>query len=70
MSQTVFLHVGLPKSGTTYIQRVLATHKEALASNEHLLFPGRAGGSRSTRPATSGICRAAASRPRARGSGW
>ena len=44
MSQTVFLHVGLPKSGTTYIQRVLATHKEALASNEQLLFPGRSWG--------------------------
>ena len=44
MSQTVFLHVGLPKSGTTYIQRVLATHKEALASTEQLLFPGRTWG--------------------------
>lgn len=44
MTQTVFLHVGLPKSGTTYIQRVLATHKEALASNEQLLFPGHSWG--------------------------
>lgn len=44
MSQTVFLHVGLPKSGTTYIQRVLATHKEAFASNEQLLFPGHSWG--------------------------
>jgi hypothetical protein len=44
MSQTVFLHVGLPKSGTTYIQRVLATHKEALASGEKLLFPGHSWG--------------------------
>ena len=44
MSQTVFLHVGLPKSGTTYIQRVLATHKEAFASTEQLLFPGHSWG--------------------------
>ncbi len=44
MSQTVFLHVGLPKSGTTYIQRVLATHKEAIASTDQLLFPGHSWG--------------------------
>lgn len=31
MTQTVFLHVGSPKSGTTYLQRVLDTNREALA---------------------------------------
>ena len=40
MTQTVFLHVGLPKSGTTYVQSVLATNKEALKDSEGLLYPG------------------------------
>jgi hypothetical protein len=40
MTQTVFLHAGLPKSGTTYVQSVLAANKEALRETEGLLFPG------------------------------
>lgn len=40
MSGTVFLHVGLPKSGTSYLQQVLAANKPALADRERLLFPG------------------------------
>jgi NADH:ubiquinone oxidoreductase subunit len=40
MTQTVFLHVGLPKSGTTYVQSVLSANKQALMDAEKLLFPG------------------------------
>lgn len=40
MAETVFLHVGPPKSGTSYIQAVLAANKDRLAENG-LLFPGR-----------------------------
>jgi hypothetical protein len=36
-----FLHVGLPKSGTTYLQAVLAENKPRLADRAGLLFPGR-----------------------------
>ena len=38
----VFLHVGLPKSGTTFIQAVLTANKELLMS-AGLLFPGAEG---------------------------
>jgi hypothetical protein len=40
MSQRVFLHVGLPKSGTSYVQRVLSENKQRLMDDAHLLFPG------------------------------
>jgi hypothetical protein len=40
MTQTVFLHVGLPKSGTTYVQSVLSANKRTLMEEEKLLFPG------------------------------
>ncbi len=40
MSDRVFLHVGLPKSGTTYLQAVLATNKQELMDREALLLPG------------------------------
>lgn len=40
MSKTVFLHVGLPKSGTSYLQAVLAANKSRLAERARLLFPG------------------------------
>lgn len=40
MTQHVFLHVGLPKSGTTYLQNVLADHKQTLMDTAGLLFPG------------------------------
>ncbi len=37
----VFLHVGLPKSGTKFIQSVLAGNKEKLEREAGLLYPGR-----------------------------
>ena len=40
MSRTVYLHVGLPKSGTYYVQKVLAGNKARL-KEAGLLFPGR-----------------------------
>ena len=40
MTKKVFLHVGLPKSGTTYIQAVLSSNKARLARRSDLLFPG------------------------------
>lgn len=41
VSQRVFLHVGLPKSGTTYIQAVLGKNKGLLKQQARLLYPGR-----------------------------
>lgn len=41
MATRVFLHVGLPKSGTTYLQAVLVDNKDRLADRSDLLFPGR-----------------------------
>jgi hypothetical protein len=38
-SRTVLIHLGLPKTGTTYLQRVLAAHRPALAE-QGLLYPG------------------------------
>ena len=40
MSQRVFLHVGLPKSGTTYLQAVLGKNKSVLKQRARLLYPG------------------------------
>ena len=40
MAERVFLHIGLPKTGTTYLQDALWANKEALASRG-LLVPGR-----------------------------
>jgi hypothetical protein len=40
MTQRVFLHVGLPKSGTTYLQAVLEDNKQALRDDTGLLVPG------------------------------
>ncbi len=42
MSRRVFVHVGLPKSGTSYVQKMLSHHKAGLAAEGGLLFPGRA----------------------------
>jgi hypothetical protein len=39
MASQVFLHIGLPKTGTTYLQSVLWGHQAALAA-EGLLLPG------------------------------
>lgn len=39
-SKTVFLHVGLPKSGTSYIQKALTANKRQLR-RRGLLFPGK-----------------------------
>ncbi len=41
MQKRVFLHVGLPKSGTTYLQAVLAANKDKLEREAGLLYPGR-----------------------------
>jgi hypothetical protein len=38
--RTVYLHVGLPKSGTSYLQQLLSTNRARLA-DVGLLFPGR-----------------------------
>ncbi len=40
MSKRLFLHVGLPKSGTTYLQAVLAENKKRLRKRARLLYPG------------------------------
>jgi hypothetical protein len=40
VSRRVFLHVGLPKSGTTYVQAVLDRNRELLKERSRLLFPG------------------------------
>jgi hypothetical protein len=40
VSQRVFLHVGLPKSGTTYLQAVLGKNKSLLEERARLLYPG------------------------------
>jgi hypothetical protein len=40
MSARVYLHVGLPKSGTSYVQQVLTTNKPVLEERAGLLFPG------------------------------
>ncbi len=39
MARRVFFHIGVPKSGTTYLQRVLWNHKERLA-DEGVQLPG------------------------------
>ena len=39
MASTVFLHIGLPKTGTTYLQDILWSQRELLAE-EGLLIPG------------------------------
>lgn len=41
MSKNVFLHVGLPKSGTSYVQGTLTANKDVL-KGAGLLFPGEA----------------------------
>lgn len=41
MSTKVFLHAGLPKSGTTYLQAVLGKNKRQLAERAGLLYPGK-----------------------------
>ena len=38
--QRVFLHVGAPKTGTTYLQTLLWDFREELAEDHGLLFPG------------------------------
>lgn len=44
MVHRIFVHVGLPKSGTTYVQAVLAANKARLAEHARLLYPGRSWG--------------------------
>lgn len=40
MAATVFLHIGLPKTGTTYLQQVMWSHVDLMRS-EGVLIPGR-----------------------------
>ena len=40
-SEPVFLHVGLPKTGTTELQKVLWENRRRLAENG-VVYPGRA----------------------------
>jgi len=40
VARRVFLHVGLPKSGTTFLQAALVEHKQKLMHDADLLFPG------------------------------
>ena len=40
MSRRVFVHIGLPKTGTSYLQSVLWAHRDAVAA-AGLLLPGR-----------------------------
>lgn len=39
MARTVFIHVGAPKTGTTYLQDTLWANRETL-SNDGVLIPG------------------------------
>jgi hypothetical protein len=41
VAHTVYLHVGTPKSGTTYVQAVLGANKQRLRNEAGLLYPGR-----------------------------
>lgn len=43
MSRTVFMHVGVAKTGTTYLQRVLHAHRDQLRG-AGLLYPGMRAG--------------------------
>jgi hypothetical protein len=40
VANRLFLHVGLPKSGTTYLQAVLAENKQRLRDRARVLYPG------------------------------
>jgi hypothetical protein len=42
-SRTVFMHVGIAKTGTTYLQRILFSHRDQLKA-AGLLYPGRQSG--------------------------
>lgn len=41
MRATIYLHIGVPKTGTTSIQRVLAENRDRLLSHGVNFFPGR-----------------------------
>ncbi len=43
MARTVFMHVGVAKTGTTYLQRILWANRDALRT-AGLLYPGRRSG--------------------------
>ena len=40
MASKVFLHIGLPKTGTTFVQSMLWAHRDRLRSQD-VLLPGR-----------------------------
>ena len=39
MAERVYLHIGLPKTATTYLQRILWAHEDQMRG-EGLLLPG------------------------------
>jgi hypothetical protein len=41
VANKVFLHVGLPKSGTSYLQAVFADNKARLRKRARVLYPGQ-----------------------------
>ncbi len=41
MARRLILHIGAMKSGTSFIQNVLSSHKESIQQDQGLLFPGR-----------------------------
>jgi hypothetical protein len=41
VTRRVFIHVGLPKTGTSYLQAVLSANKQRLTTGGKMLFPGR-----------------------------
>src|SRR5262245_7925754 len=43
LSRKVFLHVGVAKTGTTFLQRVMFAHRDALRASG-LLYPGSGSG--------------------------
>jgi hypothetical protein len=40
LAETLYLHIGLPKSGTTFLQAALQENRERLAERDGLLWPG------------------------------
>lgn len=40
MAERVFLHVGQPKTGTTYLQTILWAHRDRIAENNGVCVPG------------------------------
>ena len=41
MARRLVLHIGAMKSGTSFIQNVLSAHKDSLAADHDVLWPGK-----------------------------